>query len=163
MAWFEGRCEITLMRIFKQTQCKAIGLVNEIRFFNKFFFFTKAKFLDEIQTKVLSIFLLATHSCLYSLALPWNLYFFKLTQTSYSFSSSVPVHCKGKRNDENLIENHTTLPYGLRNPYRNLKSENSQDYCLSRNLNEIVRSWIRLQDIKIQLVHKKPCELCSKT
>jgi hypothetical protein len=28
----------------------------------------------------------------------------------------------------NLIENHTPLPYGLRNPYRNLKSENSQDY-----------------------------------
>jgi hypothetical protein len=27
------------------------------------------------------------------------------------------------------------LPYGLRNPYRNLKSENSQAYA--RNLNEI--------------------------
>jgi hypothetical protein len=30
------------------------------------------------------------------------------------------------------------LPYGKRNPYRNLKSENSQDY--TRNLNEIIRS-----------------------
>jgi hypothetical protein len=30
------------------------------------------------------------------------------------------------------------LPYGLRNPYRSLKSENSQDYAL--NLNEIVLS-----------------------
>jgi hypothetical protein len=26
-----------------------------------------------------------------------------------------------------MIDNHTPLPYGLRNPYRNLKSENSQD------------------------------------
>jgi hypothetical protein len=33
-------------------------------------------------------------------------------------------------------------PYGLRDPYRNLKSENSQD--MPRNLNEIVRSRIRL-------------------
>jgi hypothetical protein len=32
------------------------------------------------------------------------------------------------------------LPYGLRNPYRNFKSENSQDYTLPRNLKEIVRS-----------------------
>jgi hypothetical protein len=31
------------------------------------------------------------------------------------------------------------LPYGLRNPYGNLKSENSQDYvCMLRNLDEIV-------------------------
>jgi hypothetical protein len=27
------------------------------------------------------------------------------------------------------------LPYGLRNPYRNLKSENSQDYALKRQRN----------------------------
>jgi hypothetical protein len=30
------------------------------------------------------------------------------------------------------------LPYGFKNPYRNLKSENSQYYA--QNLNEIVRS-----------------------
>ncbi len=34
------------------------------------------------------------------------------------------------------------LPYGLRNPYRNLKSELFK--TVPRNLNEIVRSWIRL-------------------
>jgi hypothetical protein len=34
------------------------------------------------------------------------------------------------------------IPYGLRNPYGNLKPENSQ--IMPRNLNEIVRSWIRL-------------------
>jgi hypothetical protein len=37
------------------------------------------------------------------------------------------------------------LPYVLRNPYRNLKSENSP-MMLPRNLNEIVRSWIRPLD-----------------
>jgi hypothetical protein len=31
--------------------------------------------------------------------------------------------------EENLIENHNAVPYGLRNPYRNFKSENSQDYA----------------------------------
>jgi hypothetical protein len=33
------------------------------------------------------------------------------------------------------------LPYGLRNPYRNLRSDNSRDYeIMPKNLNEIVRS-----------------------
>ncbi len=36
---------------------------------------TKAEFLDEIQTEVLRVFLLALHS-----HLPWDFYFFKLTQ-----------------------------------------------------------------------------------
>jgi hypothetical protein len=47
---------------------------------------------------------------------------------SYSFYSSVIVHCKGKsvgKPDRNPY----LLPYGLRNPYKNLKSENSQDYA----------------------------------
>ncbi len=38
------------------------------------------------------------------------------------FLESVTVHCKGERRN-------TPLPYGLRSPYRNLKSENSQDYA----------------------------------
>jgi hypothetical protein len=33
------------------------------------------------------------------------------------------------RKEENLKENHTPLPYGLRNLYRNLMPENSQDYA----------------------------------
>ncbi len=40
--------------------------------------------------------------------------------------------------EENLIETHT-LSHGLKNPYRNLKSENSQEY--DQNLDEIVRSF----------------------
>ncbi len=34
-----------------------------------------------------------------------------------------------RRKEENLTENHTPLPNGLRNQYRNLKSEKSQDYA----------------------------------
>ncbi len=34
-----------------------------------------------------------------------------------------------KIKEESLIENHAPLHYGLRNPNRNLKSENSQDYA----------------------------------
>ncbi len=40
----------------------------------------EAKFLDEIQTKILRVFLLAIHSHLYSTALSWVFYFFKRTQ-----------------------------------------------------------------------------------
>jgi hypothetical protein len=43
--------------------------------------------------------------------------------TSCSFYSSVSVHCKRERRKP------YPLPYGLRNPYRNLQSENSQDYA----------------------------------
>ncbi len=56
------------------------------------------------------------------------IYFFKLMQP-LTVSQCVTVHCK-------------TTPC-LRNPYRKLKSEISQDYA-NGNLKEIVRSWIWL-------------------
>jgi hypothetical protein len=77
--------------------------------------------LDEIQTKVLRVFLLAIHSRLYSF------YFFKLTQplTVSRVQFLYIVKEKGGKPDRKPYP----LPYGLRNPYRNLKSENSQDYA----------------------------------
>ncbi len=33
-----------------------------------------------------------------------------------------------KRKEEYLIEKHAHVPYGFRNPYRNLKAENSREY-----------------------------------
>ncbi len=54
----------------------------------------EAKFLDEIQTKVWWVYLLAIHSHLYSL--PWAYYFSKLTQPPTYFYSSASVHCKGE-------------------------------------------------------------------
>jgi hypothetical protein len=80
----------------------------------------ETEFLNEIQTKDLGVFLLAIHSHLCSFAL--RFLFLQTHKTSYSFSSSVTVHCKGERRK-------TILPFGLRNPYRNLKSENSPDYA----------------------------------
>ncbi len=53
----------------------------------------EAEFLDEIQTKVLRVFLLAIHSHLYSFAL--RFLFLQIMQ---------------KRKEENLIENHTPFP-----------------------------------------------------
>jgi hypothetical protein len=53
-------------------------------------------------------------------ALPWDLYFFKLTQPL-----TVSVNEKGGKTDGKPYP----LPYGLRNPYINLRSENSQDYA----------------------------------
>ncbi len=71
-----------------------------------------------------------------STALPWDFYFFKLTQPlmyffkvtqplSYFYSSGTvqyTVKEKGGKPGKPY-----PLPYGWRNPYRNLKSENSQD------------------------------------
>jgi hypothetical protein len=55
----------------------------------------EAEFLDEIQTKVLRMFLLAVHSDLSKFAL--RFLFLQTHATSHSFYSSVTVHCKGKR------------------------------------------------------------------
>ncbi len=59
--------------------------------------------------------------------------FLKIHTTSYSFYSSVTVHCeeKGGNPDKKLYH----LSYGLRNPYRNIKYENSQDYAQKQQRN----------------------------
>jgi hypothetical protein len=80
--------------------------------------------LDEIQTIVFRVFLLAIHNHLYSFAL--RFLFLQTHATSYSFYSSVTVFVKEKGGKPN--RKLYTLPCGLRNPYRNLKPENSQDY-----------------------------------
>ncbi len=82
----------------------------------------EAEFLDEIQTKTLRVFILAIHSHLCSFAL--RFIFLQTHATSSSFYSSFTIH---KRKEENLIGNYITPPYGVRNPYRNLKSKNSQE------------------------------------
>ncbi len=53
-------------------------------------------------------------------ALPWDFYFFKITQPL-----TVSAKKKGGKLDRKLYP----LPYALWNPYRNLKSENFQDYA----------------------------------
>ncbi len=78
---------------------------------------TEAEFLDEIKTQVLRVFFLAIQSHLCSLH--WDFYFFKLTQ---------PLTVSTGRKEENLIGKHT-LSLWIRNPYRNLKPENSQYYA----------------------------------
>ncbi len=87
--------------------------------------------MDEIQTKVLSVLLLAIHSHLYSFALRFII--LQTHTTSYNFYNSAAVHCKGQRRKPDRKPH--PLPFGLRNPYRNLQSENSQGfaqklYCL---------------------------------
>jgi hypothetical protein len=75
----------------------------------------EAEFLDEIQTKVLTVFLLASHSPLHSFAL--RFLFLQTPSTSYSFYSSLlyTVKEKGGKPDRKPY----TPPYGLRNPDRN--------------------------------------------
>ncbi len=85
-------------------------------------FQTETEFLDEIQTKVLRVFLHAVHSR-HSFAL--RLYFFKLTQPLPISTVHLlyTVKEKGGKPDRKPYP----VSYGLGNPYRNLKSENNQD------------------------------------
>ncbi len=62
-----------------------------------------------------------------STALPWDFYFAKLTQplTVFTVQLLYTSKEKGRKPDRKPYP----LSYGLRNPYGNLKSENSQDYA----------------------------------
>ncbi len=62
--------------------------------------------------------LLLLHSNLYSFA--WDFYFFKITQ---------PLTVSVKEKGGNLDRKPYPPPYGIRNPDRNLKSVNYQDYA----------------------------------
>ncbi len=86
-----------------------------------------AEFLDEIQKKVLIVVLFAIHSHLYCTALAGDFYFFKLKQppTVSRVKYLYTVEEKGGKPERKPYP----LSYGIRNPYRNLKSENSQDYA----------------------------------
>jgi hypothetical protein len=80
--------------------------------------------LDEIQTKILRFFLLAIQSHLYSFALKFL--FLQAHATFFMFYSVLlyTVKEKGGKPDRKPHP----LPYDLRNPYRNLKSEMSKKY-----------------------------------
>jgi hypothetical protein len=83
----------------------------------------EAKFLDEIQTKGFSSLLIHCH--VYSFAL--RFLFLQTHATSYYFYTKVTVHCTVKKKGGKPERKAYLLPYVLRNPYRNLMSENSQD------------------------------------
>jgi hypothetical protein len=79
------------------------------------------------------VFLLAIHSHLYSF--PLRFFFFKVTQPLTAFTVQLLYTVKEKGGKP------YPLPYGLRNPYRNLRTLKIMPW----NVNEIVRSWIQLQ------------------
>jgi hypothetical protein len=86
---------------------------------------SEAEFLDEIQTKILRVFLLAIHSHLYSFAL--RFLFLQTHATSYSFYNSVTYTVKEKGGKPDIKP--YPLPYGVRNSFKNPESENSEDYA----------------------------------
>ncbi len=83
--------------------------------------------------------LLAIQGHLYSFALRF-IFLSSNSSNLLQFLYCVTVHCKGGKTE---IKPHP-LPYGLRNPYSNLKSENSHDYAQKPRRNCTVHSWIRL-------------------
>jgi hypothetical protein len=91
---------------------------------------SEAELLDEIQTNVLRVFLLASHRHLNSFALRCLFLQTHATLTVLQFIylfSTVQLVVKeaGGKPDRKQYP----LPFSLRNPYGNLKSENSQDYA----------------------------------
>ncbi len=91
----------------------------------------RGRILGRNPDKSLGVVLLAIHSYLYSFA--FRFVFLQTHGTSYNFFSSVTVHCKGERRKPDRKP--YPFPYGLKNPYRNLKSENSQDYAQKHQRN----------------------------
>ncbi len=76
------------------------------------------EFLEEIQTEILRVFLLAFHSQLYP-ALPRDFYFFKITQPLTYFYCSVTVLYTVKEKRGKPDRKPYPFPYGLRNSYGN--------------------------------------------
>jgi hypothetical protein len=82
----------------------------------------EAEFLGKIQTKFLRVFHLAFHNLLYSFDISISSNSRNLLQfLQFNYCKVYTVKEKGGKPDP--------LPYGLRNPYKNLKSENSQVYA----------------------------------
>jgi hypothetical protein len=86
------------------------------------------RILGRSPDKILRVFFHAIHSHLYSFALRF------LLLPTHEGSNSFPVFTVQslhtvKQKGGNPDKQPFPLPYGLRNPYRNLKSENSQDYA----------------------------------
>jgi hypothetical protein len=98
----------------------------DVRFLQIVNISSEAEFLDKIQTKVLRIFLFDAHSHPYSIAL--RFIFLQTHATSYYFYSSITVLYTVKKKGGKPNRKPHPLPYGLRNPYRNHKYENSQEH-----------------------------------
>ncbi len=121
---------------------------------------SEAEFLNEIQTKVFRVFHPAIHSHRYSFALRYL--FLQTHATSYSFYNALLYTIKEERGKPDRKPQ--SLSYGLRNPYVNLKSKNSQDYAQKsqRNctfINLASGQAARVQCIlclsnKLRLIHK---------
>ncbi len=109
---------------------------------------TKAKFLDKIQTKVLTVFLFSVHSHSFALRflfLPHAIsYVFIQNSRNLSHISTVQLLDTLKEEGGKHDRTPYPLPYDLRNPYRNIKSRTLK--IRPRNFSEIVCSRIWLQN-----------------
>jgi hypothetical protein len=97
---------------------------------------TEPEFSDEIQTKVLRVFLLAIHSHVHSFAF----YVFKLTQPLTYFFSSVILPCKGER----LCPETSTKLFVHEFGFRGLSSTICLRFVLPTSLNEWLSFFIPL-------------------
>ncbi len=95
---------------------------------------TEAEFLDEIQTKVLGVFLLANYS--HSLQICIEIYISSNSRNLLQFVLfTVKFLYTVKEKGGKPVKKPHHLPHSLRNPYRNLKADKSQDYAKQPQLN----------------------------
>ncbi len=111
----------------------------------------EAEFLDEIP-KVLRVFLLAIHSYL-----PWDFYFFNLTQPLKSVCSSITIRCKGER--KNLDIKTIPLFYGLRNPCTETEAEAGPKPWVLQHFQLIKKSKTFSKHLFFKAIRNKQCHL----
>jgi hypothetical protein len=98
--------------------------------------FLEVEFFDEEFSALLITAISASLPCDFYFFKSFNLLQFSAVQLLYTVKEK-----KGKP-DRKLYP----LPYGLRNPYRNLKSENSQDYAQKPQRNCMFEFGVRTSD-----------------
>jgi hypothetical protein len=103
---------------------------------SKYLPISEAEFFDEIQTKVSRVFLLPVQNDVYSFAL--RFLFLQTPATSYSVYSALVYTVKEKVGKPDRKPH--PLSCGLRNPCRNFKSQNSQDYAQKPQINSTFMS-----------------------
>jgi hypothetical protein len=97
-------------------------------------------------------------------ALLWDFYFFKLPQpfTVSTVQLLYNLYIVKEQRKKPVRKPHP-LPFGLRNPYRNLKSENSRDYVHKPQRNCIFRNSASVQYINPFLIHQGSPSLYVQT
>ncbi len=145
---YRRRESLILWRIFSNAHCSQVKAWSTVK---KIWIVSRGRILGRNRDKSVPSLLFTVTST----ALPWDFYFFKLSQPlTYFFKLMQPLTIsKEKRGKHD--RNPYLLPYVLRKPYTETSSFRTFK-IMPRKLKEIVRSWIWLQDAHKGAQHMLP-------